>query len=361
MEKWSLPLSATMSQPVLLSTLCAALALLACASTAAPNATPTEAQPGESLVLVGTEPGRLVHHRLTRGSVTVRSTYAPGQPNTVVYTEGQDYTVDYGKGEIRRVDGSRIPDYSKNSLYGKRDFNHNQFPGFGNYRDFVFVDYRATDAFKWPTQARQDQLLPRTKDRLKRGEPLKVVAFGDSITAGGDATAPERIFWQRWLTSLRKRYPKAEITGINGATGGDTTVQGLQRLEAKVLTQKPDLVLVAFGMNDQNVGFVPLEQFEQNLGQMIDRIQQQTGAEVILLSSILPNPNWHWTSGKMPEYGRVTGKVAAAKHCAFADVLTNWSAVVERKKPEDLLSNNVNHPNDYGHWIYFRVLEGLGL
>jgi hypothetical protein len=42
-------------------------------------------------------------------------------------------------------------------------------------------------------------------------------------------------------------------------------------------------------------------------------------------------------------------------------MLTNWKAIVDRKKPEDLLANNVNHPNDWGHWIYFQVLEKLGL
>jgi acyl-CoA thioesterase-1 len=343
-----------------------ALPLLGLALALAVSAVPAEGAAserviGESLVLAGTEPGQLVHRRLAHGSVVVRSTYPAGRPDTVVYVEGQDYAVDYATGQVRRLEGSRVPDYRKNSLYGVKDFDHSKYPGFGNYRDFVFVDYRGTDRFRWPAQPRQDALLPRTKARLERGEPLTVVAFGDSITAGGDATAPELIYWQRWLTALRARYPKATITGVNGATGGDTTVQGLARLSEKVLTQKPDLVLVAFGMNDQNIGSVPLDRFTQNLRDLVDRIRAGTSAEVVLLSSCLPNPSWHYTSGRMPEYGRATRQVAAEKRCAFADVLAQWQAVVERKKPEDLLANNVNHPNDYGHWIYFRTLEELGL
>lgn len=335
---------------------------LAVSAGAAPAAnSPQGEERGESLVLAGTDPGQLVHHRLMKGSVIIRSTYLPSLPTTVVYTEGKDFSVDYDSGQVRRLDGSRIPDYQKNSLYGKKDFNHVNYPGFGNYKEFVFVDYRWADPIQWPVQPRQDQFLPRTWTLLKAGQPLKVVAFGDSITAGGDATRPELIYWQQWITGLRARYPKAQITGINGATGGDTTVQGLARLEQKVLAEKPDLVLVAFGMNDQNIGSVPLERFEANLGELVDRIRNSTGAEVILLSSCLPNPNWHFTSGRMPEYGRVTQKVAQAKGCAFADVLVHWKAVVDRKKPEDLLSNNVNHPNDYGHRIYAEVLGDLGL
>lgn len=339
-----------------------ALALAGAAAGAVGSEEPRrDAQIGESLVLAAEQQGQLVHRKLVPGSVVVRSTYIAGKPGTVVYQEGRDYAVDYDHGQVRRLAGSRIPDYSKNSLYGKKDFDHRDFPGFGNYKEFVFMDYRYRDSFSWPVQARQDQLLPQTKARLRRGEPLTVCAFGDSITNGGDASAPELIYWQRWLAALRARYPRAKIEGINGATGGDRTIEGLQRLQEKVLSRKPDLVLVAFGMNDQNVGSTPLDRFEANLGEIVDRIRKDTSAEVILLSSCLPNPNWHYTSGRMVEYGRTTGKVAAAKKCAFADVLTNWKAVVDRKKPEDLLSNNVNHPNDFGHWIYFRVLEKLGL
>ena len=329
--------------------------------TAPPEAGAAGRQVGESLVLAGVEPGQLAHRRLAPGSVVVRSRYRADLPGNVVYREGEDYRVDYATGQVRRVEGSRIPDYRRNSLFGQKDFDHTKFPGFGNYRDFVYVDYGYLDPFRWPVQARQTALLGRTQARLKQGEAVTVVAFGDSITAGGDASAPELIYWQRWLAALRERYPQAKITGVNGATGGDTTVQGLARLPEKVLARKPDLVLVAFGMNDQNVGGVPLARFEANLGELVDRIRKETPAEIVLLSSCLPNPNWHYTSSRMPEYGRVTEKVAAAKGCAFADVLANWKAIVDRKKPEDLLANNVNHPNDFGHWIYFQVLERLGL
>ncbi|HEU4751851.1 MAG TPA: hypothetical protein VFU47_02005, partial [Armatimonadota bacterium] len=184
--------------------LCAAAALLTVAGAAGADR-PDESRlvHGESLVLAGDEPGRLWRGRAERGSVIVRSTYLPGLQGTVIYEEGRDYAVEYDRGEVRRLEGSRIPDYRQNSLYGRKDFNHTQFPGFGNYRDFIFVDYHPREAVRWPVQPRQDSFLRRTRERLRRGEPVTVVAFGDSITAGGDATTPELIYWQRWLTALR--------------------------------------------------------------------------------------------------------------------------------------------------------------
>jgi acyl-CoA thioesterase-1 len=63
----------------------------------------------------------------------------------------------------------------------------------------------------------------------------------------------------------------------------------------------------------------------------------------------------------MHDYAAATEHVVLETGCAHADVFNNWQAVAVRKKPEDLLCNNINHPNDFGHWIYFRVLCELGL
>ena len=175
----------------------------------------------------------------------------------------------------------------------------------------------------------------------------------------GDATRPEWVFWKRWADSLQRRHPATQITAVNGATGGDSTVQGLQRLEAKVLAEKPDLVLLGFGMNDHNVGGVPVPQFEANLKEMIRRIRQDTPAEVVLFSAFPPNPKWKFGSHRMAAYAEATRRVATETRCAFADVFGNWEALAARKKPEDLLGNNINHPNDFGHWMYFRALEAV--
>jgi hypothetical protein len=63
----------------------------------------------------------------------------------------------------------------------------------------------------------------------------------------------------------------------------------------------------------------------------------------------------------MHDYAAATERVAREARCAYADVFNNWRMMSVRKKPEDLLGNNINHPNDFGHWIYFRILCELGL
>ena len=315
-------------------------------------------QVGETMVFVGSEPSRLAWQ--PKDQLSVRNTYR-AEAGTIEYVEGRDYEVDRASGSLRRTASSRIPDVQKNMLFGQETFDHSKFPGFGNGGYFAFVDYTLASPLKWPVQRSQARFLEATRAKLREGKEVKIVAFGDSITAGGDASRPELIFWRRWSDGLQQKYPAARVTAVNGATGGDSTVQGLQRLEAKVLREKPDLVLVGFGMNDHNVGGVPIDRFEANLKRMIELIRSEAGAEVVLLSAFPPNPKWKFGSHRMAEYALATERVAREGGCAFADVFTNWQTLAARKKPEDLLGNNINHPNDFGHWIYLKVLEQLNL
>jgi acyl-CoA thioesterase I len=336
----------------------AALFLASCASQSSNPA--AYVQTGESVILVGNEPANLAFAPVLSQPVRVRSTYREGLPQTVYYEPGRDYMLE-ATGQIRRTPDSRIPDFRTNVLYGKEDFNHTQFPGFGNGGFFVFVDYSHRE--KWmpglPSADRRATSLANTRQKLRAGEKVRIVAYGDSITAGGDATAPSLVFWECWADALRQKYPRATIETVNGATGGDSTVQGLQRLSEKVLAEKPDLVLIGFGMNDHNLGGVPPAAFADNLRTMIDRVRVETGAEIVLFSAFPPNPKWHYGTHNMAAYAAATEAVARERQCAFANVYRLWQQFAEKKKPEDLLGNNINHPNDFGHWIYFQALAAL--
>jgi acyl-CoA thioesterase-1 len=317
---------------------------------------------GESVVFIGDQPASLAWLPAGRHAIRVRNTYLPST-NTLYYAEGTDYSVDYTNGTVTRMAGSHLPDFRTNILYGQENFDHSQFPGYGNDRFLVYADYSLGEVVSWPVQPPQTQFLSQTRAKLERGGLVKIVAFGDSITAGYNISNPGDIFWVRWVDDLKRRYPKAQIMALNRATAGDTTGMGLQRLKAKVIDEHPDLVLIGFGMNDHNVkGFgTPVDDFEQNLEAMVARVRQETSAEIVLYSAFPPNPKWKFGSHHMADYAAATDRVARRLSCAYADVFDNWQQLAARKKPEDLLANDINHPNDFGHWIYYRVFCGLGL
>jgi len=322
------------------------------------GAAPFEMQ-GESLVLHGTAEARLGFGEVLPGSVAVRSTYLPAISGTVTYEEGKDYRVDLAAGTIARTAESRIPDFTQNVLFGQKQFDHSKFPGYGNLPFFVYVDYQTNARVELAPKSEQRAALAKTREKLAAGGPFKVITFGDSISAGGEASARDLRFDERYVRALRERFPAAEVNLENGATGGDATPQGLARLEEKVLTRAPDLVLVGFGMNDHNVNGVSPEDFEGNLISIVEQIRARTGAEVLLFSAFPPNPDWKHGANRMEVYAAATQRAALQTGAAFADVFAVWQKILERKDLPSMLANNINHPNDFGHWLYFQALDSV--
>ena len=321
----------------------------------------TMAVHGESLVLIKTLPGNLRFDHVQPGSVRIRSTYKPTDKGCVEYTEGTDYVVDYAKGTIARTEDSRIPDFSKNVLYGQKDFNHTKFPGYTNHPFFVWVDYTTTAGRPWATPTDQTALLPKTVAKLKSGGPFKIVSYGDSITAGGEASTRERRFPLLFAEYLRKKYPKAQIEVEDVSLPGYASAQGISRWNETMAKTDPDLVLVGWGMNDHNKGNTEPDVFRKNLVTLVKMIREKKGAEVILFSAFPPNADWHHSSHRMHLYAKATKEAAAETSTAYADVYAIWMNVLERKDQPSLLGNNINHPNDFGHWLYEQAFEALGL
>ena len=88
-------------------------------------------------------------------------------------------------------------------------------------------------------------------------------------------------------------------------------------------------------------------------------IRERKGAEVIIFSTMPPNDNWHYGSHRMGQYAEAAKQAAAAVKCAYVDVYSVWLMVLRRKDQPSLLGNNINHPNDFGHWLYEQAFEAM--
>lgn len=103
-----------------------------------------------------------------------------------------------------------------------------------------------------------------------------IVAFGDSLTVGVGASMYEKSY----VGILEERLG---IRIVNKGIIGDTTDDAIQRLDADVLTEKPDIVLVLLGSNDYLKGVQQDVTFD-NLRSIIERIQAG-GALVVLIGA----------------------------------------------------------------------------
>ncbi len=317
---------------------------------------------GESLVLASTIPGKLCFDSINSKSVIVRSTYLPNDSMGKVYSEGIDYTVDYRYGEIKRTVTSSIPDYSENPLYGKKDFDHSQYSNYSNHTYFVWIDYATKNGQELTIPNDQSKYLVNFRKKLEMGVPVTVVSYGNSITAGGEASSTDLRFQYRWGNYLKRIFPKANLKIEDVSIPGYTSTQGVEWWDDYIGKTSPDLVLVGWGMNDHNVqsvgGNTP-ERYKKNLVKLVGMIKERKKAEVILYSSCPPNDDWHYGSHSMERYAEATKEAALESNCAYVDVYDTWKIVLERKDQSSLLGNNINHPNDFGHWLYEQSFEAI--
>jgi lysophospholipase L1-like esterase len=200
----------------------------------------------------------------------------------------------------------------------------------------------------------QNRFLQRTVADLQNGCDVTIVAFGDSITAG---YAVRRGFPSFWKEMLQQKYPEARIEMINSGVSGDTSMDGLARLDWSVLSYEPDLVTINFGINDCVMG-LGLEEFEANLVEMVRRIRSGPASEILLLSSQpLETPPY---DRLVLDYYQAIERVAMEMDVGFVDVYGAWMDRVRQGTPlSSMIISGMDHPNEAGYKVIAEELMKL--
>jgi lysophospholipase L1-like esterase len=269
----------------------------------------------------------------------------------VAFTEGMDYTIDSHEGRITRTPGSRMPWIPPDRVAADGELTHERT---------VIVSY-THHGDRWrgfvPLSARAQ--LPRVIRRLETREPLTICLTGDSISEGYDASGFHRVppyqppFGTLVAAGLEKTA-QSTIQFHNFGTAGWTSADALWDTD-RIAAVKPDLVIVAYGMNDAT--YADAGEYVAHVSAILSRVRAEVAhAEFILVSPMLPTPECQWIiHSRFAEY-RDGLATLTGEGVALADVTTVWSALVARKHPHDLSGNGWNHPNDFGHRIYAQTI-----
>lgn len=293
----------------------------------------------------------------------------------VVYAEGRDYVWKQGSREIVLPPGSRIvcktpqdlrrPAGSQRHRLTHRDGNGEILFGGGHeYHDMqTLITYEhKTGVWAGPVPSFAGGQLPRTIKRLAEKQPVQIALLGDSISTGCNAsgwakTPPFQPAYQDLLVLNLQSVYGVKVSLANFAVSGTDTAWGLGQI-GKVIEAKPDLVILAFGMNDS--AGRPAAQYQANIQAMIDAVRKaRPDAEFILVATMLGNKDWALLRQDLfPQY-----RDALAALCGpgvvLADMTSIWAELLKHKRDWDLTGNGVNHPNDFGHRVYAQVLSAL--
>lgn len=313
----------------------------------------------------------------------------------ITYIEGIDYLL--CGNTIIRLEGSSIP-YLSRSIYckpfvGIPETAWVRLPGGKEYMEVVsnvheyqvLVTYRHSEKWKMAFPMNESHRLEHVFSRLSSQENFNLVFYGDSITAGWEASGaneqavdmvtledyhvhiqhpPFMPTWAELVTAaLKKAYPSCNIHKYNRAAGGSTTGWGETNADILVNPYHPDLIILAFGMNSMQDS---PEQYNQQISSIINTIRSRNPeCGFILVSPMIPNPEIAgFQNNKLraheQELFRISNELpnvaVAPVHSLFLDLQRIGKNYLE------LTGNIINHPNDFSVRIYAQtILSALGL
>lgn len=167
---------------------------------------------------------------------------------------------------------------------------------------------------------------------IKQGKKQTIVVYGTSLCALPDKT----LTWPAMLQdSINTLYPNA-VEVINSAQSAMWSTWGVQHLDERVLSKKPDMVLIEFGINDAYLPYhTSLEVCRINIEYMIDRIKEANPqCEIVLQIMNMPIREHLEARPQIQAYYDVYRKIARKRRLKLIDHYKYWDDILAQGEEE---------------------------
>jgi len=203
---------------------------------------------------------------------------------------------------------------------------------------------------------------------------VTIACLGDSVTqgcfglhnepdGGFDTFFDQRGAYHAQLAEmLSKLFPSVPVNIINAGISGSNAQHGLERLERDVISHRPDLTIVCFGLNDSGGGLERLDNYVNALDAIFTRLEE-AGIETIFMTpnmmctgvsaqlederyrSIALDCSRTQNNGILEAYLNAAMNLCRKRDVAVCDCYAKWKAL-ERSGANitELLANKINHP-----------------
>jgi lysophospholipase L1-like esterase len=353
----------------------------------------------------GAKPSKLITEECTATGCLLPESFVIRSADGATYVLDQDYTLDGFWANFGRIEGGTIPadqpvlvDYRYSphrldSIVANERGAARLIVGEPNVGDMLpptpaegevaianlWVPGRAeqlTEENLFPIEAlpplavepTAGRLLPKTLAKLRAGEEVKIVAWGDSVTCGGGVGADQSLWYQyRFQKRLQERFPRAKVTMVTAGWGGQSSggymaapPGGTYDFKREVLDSKPDLVTIEF-VNDAGLNE---EQTQTHYATIMEHMRS-VPAEVILITPHLVRPDWLGvTTLKFDDdprpYVKGLRRFARENDVALADASALWCRLYRQGIPYVTLeANSINHPDVRGMDLFVEALMGV--
>ncbi len=187
--------------------------------------------------------------------------------------------------------------------------------------------------------------LANAMKKAKNGEAVTVGVIGGSITQGTAASNPSLCYgglFNKWWT---EKFPDTPVNYVNAGIGGTNSYLGVHRVDAQLLSEKPDVVIVEFSVNDTD-----RLMNKYSYDSLVRKIMNSESAPaVILLFTTQENgtslQDTHLEIGLSYDLPCLSYREAVYPEVAAGTL--NW---------KDISPDNI-HPNDTGHSLIGQILS----
>jgi lysophospholipase L1-like esterase len=189
-----------------------------------------------------------------------------------------------------------------------------------------------------------------------------MVALGESTTAGGWSTSPDRC-WVPLLAALINDFQSQPMDYTNAGIGANVISTrspcypysgkpaASERLDKHVIAEDPDLLIISYGLNDARGG-TPLPLFCTELVSLVRRVRQQIHPLIVLLGPYYMTDfsaggeGWsHADLALFKRFNEGIAGVATEEECLYVDLLAAYG------ETDWMIHYDGVHANDLGHRI----------
>lgn len=307
-----------------------------------------------------------------------------------LYEEGRDYVIENGKLLIKK-DGT-IPSLAYSDYYHETYTNDGlktQIPAADGKGSYIVAEiskeskgmsewcvactYTHAESTVLTAPEDKSQTFSKLAEKLADKQDISIAYYGDSITYGWSATGLSNIdrdphcpfYGDMVADAIEKKFDVVTTRKNYSVSGKDSAWAKEYDNYIEVANSKPDLLILAFGMNDGVVRTAT--DFVAYIKVIVKRINEKSpDTDIVVVSPMVPNDLVGYVSGStLRKYqADYPAELALAEEywaerempVAVANVTDIHLQMLQVKKFQDCTSSNTNHPNDYIHRLYAQVV-----
>ncbi len=227
------------------------------------------------------------------------------------------------------------------------------------------------------------QITEKISEKCKniKQPPIVISFIGDSVTQGcfelyakGDGLEtvfrPDKVYSAKLKTLIEGVFPNVTVNILNAGISGDTAPNGASRIDTDIISHKPDLCVVCYGLNDSTRGLKGIENYKNGLSGIFSKLKKAQIETVFMTPNIMATyitaevtrPGWikvfddickTMNGGIFDKYMDAARNICSEYNIPVCDCCKKWQKLNSLGADTTrLLANRANHPSEDMHWLF---------